>query len=144
MRCRPLAKRNASPTAAPARSRLMRRPSIPSPCPLPPGEGSASGFRAIRMRRGLPSPLAGEGGSAQPRRMRGRAALAAISERRLAGKAATTLHPPLRGTFSRKGRREEVSGFRALSVMVGLVPTIHVSVRRALGPRRGCSPQGRA
>ncbi|CAD5295555.1 hypothetical protein BOS5A_230294 [Bosea sp. EC-HK365B] len=39
----------------------------------------------------------------------------------------------------------EAAGLRlASSVMVGLVPTIHVLLQRMPCSRRGCSPQGRA
>jgi hypothetical protein len=96
MRCRPLDQRSASPSAAPARPRLMRRPSDPSPCPLLPGEGSASGFRANRMKRWKnPSPGWERGrGEGLPLVGRARRSRCATSLNR------HTLIRPCRGTFS--------------------------------------------
>ncbi len=83
----------------------------------------------LRTTSTLPSPLAGEGGS------RGRREPDEGSVR--ASEISATPHPPLRGTFSRKGRRGAPSIDR-IEAHVPASPAAHLEDREPAVERLGC------
>jgi hypothetical protein len=88
-----------------------------------------------------PSPFAGEGGSAKPRRMRGRCELAGWPNTVLAGSARRTLIRPCRATFSREGRREEAS---RLPTRTQTPDRPKAAGFRIIAPESGCAESGGA